>query len=66
MSTLKKLVNDKPLWDAFCAELDVRLDRVHTTMEQSENSDNLFRLQGQAAALRSLKGLRAGVNADGG
>jgi len=65
MSILKKLVNDKPLWDAFCVELDVRLVRVHTTMEQSENSDNLFRLQGQAAAFRSLKTLRAGVNADG-
>jgi len=65
MSQLKKLVNDKPLWDAFCAELDVRLDRVHTTMEQSENADNLFRLQGQASAFRALKTLRAGVNADG-
>ena len=55
MSQLKKLVNDKPLWDSFCAELDVRLDRVHTTMEQSDSAETLFRLQGQAAALRSLK-----------
>lgn len=65
MSQLKKLVNDKPLWDSFCAELDVRLDRVHTTMEQSDSAETLFRLQGQAAALRSLKVLRAEVNADG-
>tara|TARA_R110002167_G_scaffold42003_5_gene128008 strand:- start:132 stop:329 length:198 start_codon:yes stop_codon:yes gene_type:complete len=65
MSQLKKLVNDKPLWDSFCAELNVRLDRVHTTMEQSDSAETLFRLQGQAAALRSLKALRAEVNADG-
>ena len=65
MSQLKKLVNDKPLWDSFCAELNVRLDRVHTTMEQSDSAETLFRLQGQAAALRSLKTLRAEVNADG-
>ena len=65
MSQLKKLVNDKALWDSFCAELDVRLNRVHTTMEQSDSADTLFRLQGQTAALRSLKTLRAEVNADG-
>ena len=61
---IKKLVNDKPLWDSFCVELDLRLARVHTTMEQSDDSNIMFRLQGQAAALRSLKQLRAEVNAN--
>ena len=65
MSALKKLVNDKPLWDSFCDELELRIERVHISMEQSENSNVLYRLQGQTSALRSLKHLRAEVNADG-
>jgi len=65
MSQLKKLVNDEPLWDAFEAELEARLSGVHRTMEQVDGADVLFRLQGQAAALRSLKKLRLEVNADG-
>tara|TARA_R100001377_G_scaffold73842_1_gene49994 strand:+ start:58 stop:255 length:198 start_codon:yes stop_codon:yes gene_type:complete len=64
MSQLKKLVNDKPLWDSFCDELDLRIERVHTNMEQSDNSNMLFKLQGQTVALRSLKNLRAEVNAN--
>jgi len=41
------------------------LSGVHKTMEQVDGADVLFRLQGQAAALRSLKKLRLEVNADG-
>ena len=55
MSKLKKLVNDKPLWD----------NMVHTNMEQAEDQKALFRFQGQASALRKLKTLREEVNADG-
>jgi len=33
-------------------------------MEQSDSADMMFRLQGQTIALRSLKTLRAEVNAN--
>lgn len=64
MNQLKKLVNDKTLWDSFCNELDKRVDRIHINMEQADNSTMLFRLQGQALALNSLKNLRLEVNAN--
>jgi len=65
MSKLKKLVNDKPLWDSFCIMLDNKIEMVHTNMEQAEDQKALFRFQGQATALRKLKTLREEVNADG-
>ncbi len=64
MNQLKKLVNDKTLWDSFCNELDKRVDRIHINMEQADNSTMSFRLQGQALALNSLKNLRLEVNAN--
>jgi len=62
MNNLKSLVNDKPLWDSFLAEMDSRLSIVHTQMEQALTAEILYRLQGEAQALRKLKYLRDHVN----
>jgi hypothetical protein len=63
MNNLKPLVNDKPLWDSFLQELDNRLDDIHRAMEQTDNTNSLYRLQGQTIAIRKLKQLREYVNA---
>tara|TARA_R110000822_G_scaffold122641_1_gene256807 strand:- start:45 stop:236 length:192 start_codon:yes stop_codon:yes gene_type:complete len=62
MHNLKPLVNDKPLWESFLAELQDRLNEVHRQMEQATSSEDLFRLQGQAACLNKFKFLRDKVN----
>jgi hypothetical protein len=62
--SLKRLVNDKSLYDDFLEEINHRLSRVHTSMEQASTSEDLFRLQGEAASLRKLLKLREYVNAD--
>jgi|TARA_R110001599_G_scaffold238960_1_gene438626 hypothetical protein len=62
MNNLKSLVNDKPLWDSFLTEMDARLSIVHTQMEQVLNAESLYRLQGEAQALRKLKHLREHIN----
>jgi|TARA_R110000824_G_scaffold12745_1_gene55740 hypothetical protein len=62
MQNLKPLVNDKPLWESFLAELQDRLNSVHKEMEQAQSSEDLFRLQGQAACLNKFKYLRDKVN----
>lgn len=62
MNNLKPLVNDKALWESFLAELEERLDQVHRQMEQASSTEDLFRLQGEAACLRRFKFLRDKVN----
>jgi len=59
---IKKLVNDKPLWDSFCDELDERIAFVQRQLEQREEPLVMYRLQGEIKALRSLKQLRDKVN----
>ena len=59
---LKPLVNDNKLWNSFNEELDRRLNYVHIQREQTLKPDDLFRLQGEARALRRLKLLRDEVN----
>jgi|TARA_R100001463_G_scaffold48542_3_gene97737 hypothetical protein len=59
---LKPLVNDNKLWNSFNEELDRRLNYVHIQIEQTLKPDDLFRLQGEARALRRLKLLRDEVN----
>ncbi len=59
---IKKLVNDKPLWDSFCEELDERIDFAHRQLEQRDEPLELHRLQGEIKALRSLKMLRDKIN----
>ena len=62
MNNLKPLVNDNKLWNSFNDELDRRLNHVHIQMEQTIKQEDLFRLQGEARALRRLKFLRDEVN----
>ena len=59
---IKKLVNDKVLWDSFCEEIDNRIAFTHKQIEQRDEPLELHRLQGEIKALRSLKQLRDKVN----
>ncbi len=59
---IKKLVNDKPLWDSFCETLDAKIAQTHKKMEQVTTTDEMFRCQGEIAGLRKLKYLRDEVN----
>ena len=62
MHNLKPLVNDRALWESFLAELQDCLRDIHKQMEQAQSSEDLFRLQGQAACLNKFKYLRDKVN----
>ena len=62
---LKKLVNDKNLWDNFLEYIDYTIDQQHKAMEQAEDNNLLYRSQGAIAALRRLKYLREEMNKDG-
>ena len=59
---LKKLVNDKALWDNFVEYLDDAIAKNHTALEQSDNHVVIHRLQGAIGALRRLKYLREEMN----
>ena len=61
---IKRLVNDKPLWDSFCSELDGRITYCHKQIEQRDEPLELHRLQGEIKALRSLKQLRDKINGE--
>ena len=59
---LKLLVNNMEIWNSFNDALDRRHNHVHIQMEQTIKQEDLFRLQGEAKALRRLKFLRDEVN----
>lgn len=59
---LKKLVNDKELWDAFTAELDATISGHHKSMETQDDSVSIHRTQGSIFALQRLKYLREKIN----
>ena len=59
---LKKLVNDKALWDNFVEYLDDSIAKNHTALEQADNAVIIHRLQGAIGALRRLKYLREEMN----
>ena len=54
MSQLKKLVNDKPLWDAFEAELEERIQSSYKTFSQTDDPIVMQRMQGAVHALTCL------------
>lgn len=62
LGALKKLTNDKQLWDVFTAYLDSKINSAHIRMEQSNSVDAIYRMQGEIAALRRLKLMREEVN----
>ncbi len=62
LGALKKLTNDKQLWDAYLEYIDSKIGAAHIRMEQSNDAESLFRMQGELAALRRLKLMREEVN----
>jgi 7-keto-8-aminopelargonate synthetase-like enzyme len=61
--TIKKLVNDKPLWDSFLEVLNTKIDVAQRKLEQETAIEGVYRAQGEIAALRRLTYLREEVNA---
>jgi 7-keto-8-aminopelargonate synthetase-like enzyme len=61
--TIKKLVNDKPLWDSFLEVLNTKIDVAQRKLEQETAIEGVYRAQGEIAALRRLTYLRDEVNA---
>ena len=62
---LKKLVNDKPLWDNFLEYLEAQIKQNHRAIEQASDNITVFRTQGAITALRRLKLLREEMNKNG-
>ena len=63
--SLKLLVNNLEAWNAFEKELDERIQASYRMFSQTEDSNVMYRMQGQVHALNALKQLRLKVNADG-
>jgi|TARA_R110000744_G_C19166067_1_gene541076 hypothetical protein len=59
---LKKIVNDKPVWDALVATLNEKISNVHRKLEQETTMEAMYRAQGEIMALRRLTFLRDEVN----
>jgi hypothetical protein len=62
MSSIKKLVNDKPLWDSFVETLNSKISTAQRRLEQESTMEGMYRIQGEIAALRKLAYLRDEVN----
>ena len=62
MNNLKPLVNNKDLWESLVAELNERLECTQRQVELRVEPEEIYRLQGEARALRSLTRLRDKVN----
>ena len=59
---VKKLVNDKPLWDGFVDVLNEKIEVAQRKLEQETNLEGMYRAQGEIAALRRLTFLRDEIN----
>ena len=59
---VKKLVNDKPLWDGFVGVLNEKIEVAQRKLEQETSIEGVYRAQGEIAALRKLKYLRDEIN----
>jgi len=60
--SLKLLVNNKEIWDAFNEELDALIAQQHRSIETQIDPSSMYRIQGQINAYRNLKHLRDKVN----
>ena len=60
--SLKRIVNEKEVWDAFIEELEERISSTHRSMENLSDTAEIYRHQGAIKALRQLKYLRDKVN----
>lgn len=63
---IKRLVNDKTLWDSFNEVLENKIVIAQKQLEQRTETHVMYQLQGQIAALRGLKRLRDEVNHNNG
>ena len=54
MSSIKKFVNDKPLWDSFVETLNSKISTAQRRLEQESTMEGMYRTQGEIAALRKL------------
>ena len=61
-NTLKPFVNNPELYNPFLEEIGERIIMSQIALEQSREPDEMFRLQGEIRALRSLIRLRDKVN----
>ena len=61
-NNLKPFVNNPELYNTFLAEVDERIMFSQIALEQTREPDEMFRLQGEIRALRSLGRLREKVN----
>ena len=61
---IKRLVNDKVLWDSFCEVVDEYIAFTHKQLEQMPDPTDFHRLQGEVKAYRKLKQLRDKVNGE--
>tara|TARA_R110002153_G_scaffold32963_3_gene99550 strand:- start:2690 stop:2884 length:195 start_codon:yes stop_codon:yes gene_type:complete len=60
--SLKKIVNDKELWDALIEYYDEYISDLHRSMENLTEPSDLYRVQGSLSAIRKLKYMRDKVN----
>ena len=60
--SLKKLVNDKELYEEFLKHVDDMIYLQHKQMEQATEPVIFYRAQGAITTLRKLKLLREQVN----
>ena len=60
--SLKKLVNDKELYEEFLRHVDDLIYLQHKQMEQATEPVIFYRAQGAITTLRKLKLLREQVN----
>jgi|TARA_R110002153_G_scaffold126571_2_gene273937 hypothetical protein len=61
-NNLKPFVNNPELYNTFLAEVDERIMFSQIALEQTREPDEMFRLQGEIRALRSIGRLREKVN----
>jgi hypothetical protein len=62
MNELKLVVNNKPQWDAMLDEINSRIQFAYRQLEQFDDLVEIYRIQGEVRALRSLTKLRDKIN----
>ena len=60
--SIKSFVNNEEYYSSFLEFLDKKIEEIRTTLETAQNTDNMFRLQGQLYVLRRLKKMKEEVN----
>ena len=61
-NTLKPFVNNPELYNPFLEEIANRIAKTHKRLEQIGEIEELYRAQGEIAALRRLTFLRDEIN----